>query len=63
MQPEQLDGRMIGYEGTVPAMLAMAAERMQNDLRQIRTFKLAPTRKSRKARAKIARRSRRRNRK
>ena len=65
MQVEQLDGRIIGYEGTLDEMLALGAEQMLAGARSMRIFK--PSRRSKPqqkqaARNKTARRSRRRNR-
>ncbi len=65
MQTEQLDGRMLGYEGTVHEMLALAAEHEQERARSI--YRAGPPEEKhqarRKARNKNARQSRRRNRK
>ena len=66
MEVEQLDGRMIGYEGTVAEMLALGAEKLQEGARSIRIFRLKPSvaqkRARRKTLKKIARQSRRLNR-
>ena len=66
MQVVQLDGRMTSHEGTLDEMLALGAEQMQAGARSMRIFK--PSRRSKPqqkqaGRNKMARRSRRRNRK
>ncbi len=63
MQVEQIDGRMLNFEGTLPEMLALGSEQMKKGARSMKIFRVPVSSKKKKKLNKISRQSRRVNRK